>query len=137
MGLFVIFVFVLIIVNSLAKFALILDFVVKGVEEKFKFCVKEFSKDVFIFWFVCIMFGVIVFGIVVKFLFFGVGMSFIGSVLTFIVFVLFLLLCYFCMFDDDIDDVEKFINYVILVIGIVCVVFGIVGVFDFVFVVVA
>jgi vesicular inhibitory amino acid transporter len=124
-------------VNPLAKFALTLDPVAKGAEEKLKLRVKESSKDAFISRLVRTTLGVTALGIAVKLPFFGVGMSLIGSVLTLTVSVLFPSLCYLRMFDDDIDDAEKLINYAILAIGTACVVSGTAGALDSAFAVAA
>jgi vesicular inhibitory amino acid transporter len=129
--------FALITVNPLAKFALTLDPVAKGAEEKLKLRVKESSKDAFISRLVRTTLGVTALGIAVKLPFFGVGMSLIGSVLTLTVSVLFPSLCYLRMFDDDIDDAEKLINYAILAIGTACVVSGTAGALDSAFAVAA
>ena len=116
--------FALTTVNPLAKFALTLDPVAKGVDEKLNLDITGKPSDALTSRAFRTLLGVGSLGLAVKLPFFGVGMSLLGAVLTLTVSVVFPSACYLKMFDRDLSASERALNYGIILIGVACILTG-------------
>ena len=116
--------FALTTVNPLAKFALTLDPVAKGVDEKLNLDVIAKAGDALTSRAFRTLLGIGSLGLAVKLPFFGVGMSLLGAVLTLTVSVVFPSACYLKMFDRDLSSSERALNYGIILMGVACILTG-------------
>ena len=117
--------FALTTVNPLAKFALTLDPVAKGVDEKLNLDITGGKpSDALTSRAFRTLLGLGSLGLAVKLPFFGVGMSLLGAVLTLTVSVVFPSACYLKMFDRDLSASERALNYGIILIGVACILTG-------------
>jgi len=116
--------FALTTVNPLAKFALTLDPVAKGVDEKLNLDITAKAGDALTSRAFRTLLGLGSLGLAVKLPFFGVGMSLLGAVLTLTVSVVFPSACYLKMFDRDLSSSERALNYGIILMGVACILTG-------------
>ena len=110
----------LITINPLAKFALTMDPVARGVEEKFNLDTSK-AENLLPARVSRTGLGLFALGLAVKLPFFGVAMSLVGAVLTLSVSLIFPTACYLKMFGDELDAKEKWLNYAIVGLGFLCV----------------
>ena len=110
----------LITINPFAKFALTMDPVARGVEEKFDL---DTSKEENLLPARAARTGLGLFALflAVELPYFGVAMSLVGAVLTLSVSLIFPTACYLKMFGDELDVKEKWLNYAIVGLGFLCV----------------
>jgi len=110
----------LITINPFAKFALTMDPVARGVEEKFDL---DTSKEENLLPARAARTGLGLFALflAVELPYFGVAMSLVGAVLTLSVSLIFPTACYLKMFGNELDVKEKWLNYAIVGLGFLCV----------------
>jgi vesicular inhibitory amino acid transporter len=115
----------LITINPLAKFALTMDPVARGVEEKMNLDIsKNDDNDLLKARFARTGLGLLALFLAVELPFFGVAMSLVGAVLTLSVSLIFPTACYLKMFGDELEPAEKWLNYAIVGLGFICVASG-------------
>ena len=110
----------LITINPFAKFALTMDPVARGVEEKFDLDTSK-EENLLPARAARTVLGLFALFLAVELPYFGVAMSLVGAVLTLSVSLIFPTACYLKMFGDELDVKEKWLNYAIVGLGFLCV----------------
>lgn len=108
----------LILISPFTKFALTLEPVARGVDEKLNISMKGSTGLLAKANRTALGLGALFLAAQVPF--FGDLMCIVGSFLTLTVSVIFPSLCYLKLYGDDLKQAEKNLNYVLISLGIVC-----------------
>jgi len=114
------FAFSLTTINPFSKFALTLDPVAKGVDDKLGLRPRDDPKDAAASRLLRTALGGLTLAMAIKLPFFGAGMSLVGAALTLSVSAMFPSACYLKLFGDEISPSERSLNYAIVAVSALC-----------------
>jgi len=112
----------LILVSPFSKFALTLEPVARGVEEKLNLSMEGSTANLARLNRTGLGLGCLFLATQVPF--FGQVMAIVGSFLTLTVSVIFPSACYMKLYGDDVKNSEKLMNYSVMSLGVACAISG-------------